>query len=119
MRQGTHWQQQRAFLGEILSRRHALHPVRHRSGVHVSVGGRVSRHAGGTCHAQPRARLDGFLPWHFVRRLHLRGEEKSLRLEDLKAKKRTGTSQWWSAGRRTFLKSSIDRKSTRLNSSHL
>src|ERR1017187_4208488 len=83
MRQGTHWRQQRAFLGEILSRRHALHPVRHRSGVHVSVGGRLSRHAGRTCHAQSRARLDGFLPRHFVRRLHLRAEEKSLRLEDL------------------------------------
>jgi hypothetical protein len=31
-----------AVFGEILPRRHAVHPVRYRSRVHVSVGGRLS-----------------------------------------------------------------------------
>src|SRR5437867_5450999 len=77
-------------LGEVLSRGDALHSVRHRSRLPLSVGGCLSGDVAGEC--EPDFRRHGFVSWHLVRRLHLRPEEKGVRLEIVMIK--FGTSGW-------------------------
>src|SRR5207253_9135330 len=71
------------LLGQILSRRDAVHSLRYRGCFPLSVGGGLSGDAEGE--REFDFRRDGFVPWSFVRRLYLRPEETGVRLEELKA----------------------------------
>src|ERR1051325_705104 len=70
-----------ADVSEILFGGDALYPVRYRSGLSLSVGGGLQTDAGERC--GPYLWLDGLLPGDPLRRLHLRAEKRSFRLEVL------------------------------------
>src|SRR5882724_8867016 len=70
------------LLGEILSRRDAVHSLRYRSCFPLSVGGGLSGDAEGE--REFDFRRDGVVPRSFVRRLCLRPEETRVRLEELR-----------------------------------
>jgi hypothetical protein len=73
-----HRRRQRAVFREILSRGNVVHPVRHRSCVSLSVGGRLPRHARGSRDTESHSGFDGFVSCDFVCRLSLRAEEKGI-----------------------------------------
>src|SRR3989442_5067308 len=82
MRHVADWRREHPLLGEILSRRDAVHSLRYRSCFPVSVGGGLQGDAEGE--REFDFRRDGFVPWGLVRRLSLRPEERGLRLEKLR-----------------------------------
>src|SRR5664280_1537343 len=93
---------QHAAFGEILSRGHAVHPLRYRSRFPLSLGGGVPGHASAECPAD--SRLHGFIPGHPVCRLHLRPQTTGVRLEPMI---KFGTSGWRGIIARDFTFSNV------------
>src|ERR1017187_9948660 len=73
---------QHPALGQVLPGRDALHPVRHRGSLSLSLGRHLPHDAQGK--RRDDSRRDDFLHGDPVRRLPLRGEEAGLRLEKLR-----------------------------------
>src|ERR1039458_7744444 len=81
MRDGPREGRQHPVVGEVLFGGDAFHPLRHRGGLSVSLGGHLSGHAEGK--RWGHSWRDDFIPGDPVCRLPVCGEEAGLRLEEL------------------------------------
>ena len=83
VRHVTRGRGQLAPLGEILFGGHAVHPVRHRSGVPLPVGHGLSGDASESRDAEHDSVLHDLIPRHPVHRLRLCAQERRVQLEEV------------------------------------